>query len=152
MASVVETLAQELERLLPLAKALAEVEKREAVAQRACRDAEAKRERVEKAAVDAQRSATEAITQAQIDVQEKTMAFKAELVTRHAELSRDYEALKAESKAARFREQEDVRSHKETLRDIQSAIGRARTEFTDIQSRLAQAKEAYAKALTGVTV
>lgn len=151
MASMVETLAKELERLLPLAKALAEVETKGAAAQRQLDATIAKQAQAEADAHRACCASAEAIAKAEAELQERTHGFKADLTARHAALSQEYDALKSEVKAARAREDEAQRAHKKTLQDLQIEIGRARTELNEVQTRLAMAKEAYAKALTGAT-
>ena len=62
MASVVETLAKELERLLPLAKALAEVETKGTAAQKLLDETTARQARAERAAAEAQRASVAAIS------------------------------------------------------------------------------------------
>lgn len=152
MASIVETLAKELERLLPLAKALAEVETKGTAAQKLLDETTAKQSRAERAAAEAQRASVEAIAKAQTELQEKTASFKADLVTRHTALSREYDDLKAEWKAARERDQEAVRQHKDLLREMQEEVGLTRAALHDVQTRLATAKAEFAKALAGATV
>ena len=151
MASMVETLAKELERLLPLAKALAEVETKGAAAQRQLDATMAKQTQAEESARKACCASVEAIAKAEAELQERTAGFKADLAARHAALSQEYDTLRAEVKAARLRDDEAQRAHKDTLKDLQAEIGRARTELHDVQARLATAKAEFAKALAGVT-
>jgi len=146
--NIVSDLAKELERLLPLVQALADVEVKGTAAQKLLKDTEARQARAEQDALNARQSADAALIQIRQELEEKTASYKAEMVARHTALSSEYEALKIESKAARSREQEALRAAKDLLRDMQTECARAQQELDEVRSRLENARQEFKKALT----
>ena len=147
--SMLAQLAIELERQLPLVKVLADVEAKAPVAQAELTRILAAQKQAEKEAAEARRSADVTITLIQAELMEKTEKFKADLVVRHAVVMEDFDTLQRQSKAARIREHEQLRLHKDTLADLRRDIEQAQRELDGYASRLVTAKAEFARALAG---
>lgn len=143
-------LAKELERALPLIRSLADIDSKEQAAQEKLKVTLQALARAEREAAHARQSADQTIATTKAECEAKTDSFKRDLVARHADATKDYDALMAQIKASRLREAQDVREQKAVMADLRSETAHAQQALDEIRGRLSAAKTEYAKALAGV--
>lgn len=148
--NVLTELCKELERVLPLVKALGETEVKLSAAQRSLEALTAAKDRAEQEAVSARHSTTASLAALREELDQKTAAFKAELVEKHRVASLDYDALLVKYKGARSREEEESRMRHEELRLVREHIASAKQELGALQATIATTKAEFRKALSGV--
>lgn len=149
-ANMLTTLANELERMLPLVKALSDTEEKLKVAEKVLKETVAAQERAVRESTVARQSADQSIAAAQAECLAKTAEFKAQLVERHKAASQDYDRLIAESKATKAREEQESRARREELSLIRGQISGAQVELHGVKEQLALARAEFKKALAGV--
>ena len=147
--SILAQLASELERQLPLVKVLVDVEAKAPIAQAELTRILTAQKQAERESAEARRSADAEITAIQAELMEKTAKFKTELAARHTALIEEFDTLQKEAKAARLREKEEIRLHKQALTDIRRDIDEAQRELDGYATRLVTAKQEFARALAG---
>lgn len=143
-------LAKELERALPLIRSLADIDSKEQAAQEKLKVTLQALARAEREAAHARQSADQTIATTKAECEAKTDSFKRDLVARHADATRDYDALLVKAKAEKLRQAEELRTHKTMTEELRAAQAAAQHDLDEITRRLVSAKAEFAKALAGV--